>query len=474
MKIRHLFLSACVLALVSCSSALEVDPVTSVPEENAIVDAVSARAALAGAYDALQDDDYYGEFMYTWGDLSSDNVQHSGTFTSYADADQNVLTADNGQMETTWDAIYNAVNRANVLIQKVPNVPGLTQAEKDDIIGQAYFIRALSLHNAVRMWGGVPIKLTPVVSITESSNVTRATVAECYTQILADLAAAEPLLSSQTRTRNASVGSVRALRARVLLYQASPGSTGLGDAQWTNVEAAATAVIGMAYSLAPQYSDLFQPTGANTPEDIFRLRFTDQDAFLGAYYYLVKSLGGRYEVQPTTNLRTSFESLTDARRVWSIKNDPSRLPTQSPRYYNSKYTSASGTDHPHVIRLAEVILIRAEARARQNTPASLAAAVGDYNLLRQRAGLAQHTFGVEVTDMTTVLAAIARERRSELAFEADRWFDLVRQGAPGIAIMVAHRPTFDPNQILYPIPQNEIDVTRQPDGTARLAQNPGY
>ena len=116
-----------------CQSALEVDPVTSVPANKAIIDAISARAALAGVYDALQDTDYYGEYIYTWGELSADNAAHTGTFTSYADADQNVLTSDNTQIEQTWDAIYDAIARAYVVIANFQSVPGLSDADKNQI-----------------------------------------------------------------------------------------------------------------------------------------------------------------------------------------------------------------------------------------------------------------------------------------------------------------------------------------------------
>lgn len=469
MRLKTLFLAGALFAVAGCESALEVDPVTVVPEEDAVVDAVSARAALAGAYDAMQSGDYYGEVMFTWGELSADNAQHSGTFTSYADADQAVITSDNGQVEGTWDAIYDAINRANVLIQRLPALTNMDAAERDQMIGEALFIRALGYHNLVKLWAGVPIRTTPVASIEDAANVSRATVAEVYTQILADLTQAEGLMSSQTGTRNASIGAVRALRARTLLYRASSGPTGLNaTADWAAAEAAATSVINMGYSLAPAFGDLFHPTGADTDEDIFRLRFNDQDAFTGGYYFLVKTLGGRYEVAPTANVRTSFEA-GDGRFAVTIKADPAR----ATRFYGAKFSTSTGTEHPHVFRLAEMYLIRAEARARQGSPAQLGAAVADYNMLRVRAGLAPHTFGVTVVTQADVLSAIARERRSELAFEGDRWPDLVRSGN-GVAIMTAHRGTFAAHQILYPIPQNEIDVTRLPDGSARLTQNPGY
>lgn len=464
MRIKSL-LVAVGFAVAGCESALDVKPVTSVPEDDAIIDAVSARAALAGAYDALQSTSYYGESFYTFGDLSSDNARHSGTFTAYGDADQNVLTSDNGQVDVMWTGVYDAINRANVLIQKVPGVPGLSQAEKDQIVGEAYFIRALGHHDLLKYWGGVPIKTAPVDDISEASNVTRASVPEVYTQVLADLTQAENLITASA-TRAASDGAVRALRARVLLYRASPGPTGQNLADWANVEARATDVISMSYTLAPTFASLFSATGAATTEDIFRLRFNDQDRFWAGYYYLPRGRGGRAEVTFTTDLRNSFEA-GDARLAWTIGSNTGTA-------FAGKFPTANGLEHPHVIRLAEVILIRAEARAQQN---NLVGAVADYNLLRVRAGLPAHVLGVNVITQQDVLNAIARERRSELAFEGDRWPDLVRTGT-ALAVMSAHNSLFPSSpanfQILYPIPQPEIDVTRNPDGSARLVQNPGY
>src|SRR5918999_468290 len=160
MNIRYLLLPAALLTLASgCDTTLNVQPTEEVSDENAIVDAVSARSALAGAYDALQEDYYYAEPIITMNELSADNADHSGTFTSYVEADDNLLTAANDHAENYWEDLYMGINRANVLIQKVPDVPGLTQEEKDQIVGEALFLRALHYHNLVKTYGGVPIRL---------------------------------------------------------------------------------------------------------------------------------------------------------------------------------------------------------------------------------------------------------------------------------------------------------------------------
>lgn len=435
--------AALLLGAAGCDSILELEPQTVVRDERAIIDAVSARSALAGAYDAMQSGSYYGEVFITYPELSSDNALHSGTFTTYADADQNALTADNSTVEGLWDAIYDAINRANLIIARIPTVPGLADDEKSQMVGEAYALRALHHFNALRLWGDVPIRTELVTTIEEASTVTRSPKAAVFTQIDADLAQAEQLIETERSTHSASLGAVNALQAKVALYKQD----------WTAAEAAADEVEALGYSLAPEFESLFDAVGGGTNEDILRIRFNDQDANSLGYYYLSRSFGGRRELAPTADLDASYEA-GDLRKVISVRRDASN------RRYFGKFPTPAGTEHPHVIRFAEVLLIKAEAQARQG---ELLEAVATYNRIRERAGLPAHVLGVDVTTQDDVLAAIARERRSELAAEGDRWMDLVRTG------MVVDVMGIPAGQALYPVPQNEIDVA-----PGLKPQNPGY
>lgn len=461
MRVRQLLPLAFLAFGAACESTLEVDPTRYVAEDDAIIDGPSARAALAGAYDALQSQYYYGDGIFTLPDLSSDNVEWAGTFTVYRQLDRHTVVTTNGEIEGLWGIMYDGINRANVVIQRVPTLTNVSEAEKDRIVGEAYFLRALHYHNLVKLWGGVPIRTEPVDVIDDAAEVTRASVAEVYTQILGDLAQAEARLEDHGDTRAANQGAVRALRARVLLYQASPGPTGSSTANWAGVLAAAEATLTGGYTLAADYADLFHRSGANSPEDILRVRFVLEDPFWTGYYYLIEDFGGRYEVAPTPDMAAAYEP-GDERGEWSIEV------TEDELIYGTKFPTATGGEHPHVIRLAEVILIQAEALARLNR---LPEAVNAYNRLRVRAGVAPHVLGVDVVTQADVINAIVQERRVELAFEGDRWPDLVRTGT---AVATIGIPSSRAHQVLYPIPQSEIDVTRNPDGSARLAQNPGY
>ena len=452
MRIKSLLLLTAV-GLGACSSVLDVPPTSSVPSETAIADAVGARAALTGAYAALQSTRLYGHRMVDWTELLSDNLRFVGTFDDYAEADANALRADNFSVTAVWNGLYDAINRDNEIIQKVPNVADLPAAEKAEIMGEAHFLRALNYHNLVRLWGDVPLRLEPVQTAADASTITRATKAEVYTQILADLTAAkQEITAGRSQTRQASLGAASALEARVRLYQ--------GD--YAGAEAAAASVEAMGYTLAPNFSDLFEATGSNTTEDILRVQFTPTQSQSLSFYYLPKALGGRYEVAPTTGaagIIAAFDPASggniatynpvDRRGIWSIARAGTRT-------YAAKFRNPGGDEDIHVIRLGEVILIRAEALARLSR---LPEAVAEYNRLRVRTGLAPDA----TTGLTQagVLAAVARERRLELAFEGDRWPDLVRTGgAVGLGV-----PAF---QTLLPIPQGEIDTA------PNLTQNPGY
>lgn len=436
----------------ACNSVLDVNPINEVGEDQAIISPASARAALAGIFDGLQSTAYYGGTFIFFGDLSAEDVAHTGTFTTYRQVDLNSITADNTTIEGLWDALYRVIGRVNIFIEKVPTVAGLDPAERDDMLGQAYLIRALTFHNLVKLFGdtaaaglGVPLVLVPPTDIPSASQVTRATTGAVYTQILADLTQAVTLSP-------ALEGPVRAIRARVYLYQKN----------YAGAEAEAEAVAALGYALATNYSDLFTPEGDPTNEDIFRLQFTAVDFNLLGYYYRAKgAAGGRREITPSTTFATACSpgfvpgtpasyTPTDLRCQWNIS-------FQGTTIYGSKYPTGDGAEDSHVIRFAEVLLIQAEAEARQN---KLGEAEATITPIRTRAGVA--ALGLDTLTQQQAIDAILQERRFELAYEGDRWPDLVRTGR---ATLVLGIPGF---QTLYPIPLNELDVA------TGLVQNPGY
>jgi starch-binding outer membrane protein, SusD/RagB family len=460
MRLKTL-LPAVVIVAAGCQSILDVKPINEVEEASAVTTPAKARAALAGMYDGLQSTGYYGGTFVFFGDLSADDVRHTGTFTTYHQADLNQLTSDNTTVEGLWDALYRVVGRANIIIERVPTVAALSPDERDHMLGEAHFARALTFHNAVKFWGeqspagvGVPLPLIPPPDIASTSNVTRATTGQVYTQILSDLAAAESLLTVSAideGTHRATVGAVRAIRARVFLYQQN----------WAGAEAEAESVAALGYALAPKYEDLFTQDGQDTPEDIFVLEFTPVDFQLLGYYYRAKgTAGGRREIGPTTAFIQQYApgySGTPASFVTTDKRGQHNISFQFSTVYGSKWPTGIGGEDFHVIRFAEVLLIKAEAEVQQG---KLAEADSSLNAVRVRAGLAP--LDLVTLGQPASIDAILHERLLELAFEGDRWPDLVRTGRAVATLGIA---AF---QQLYPIPLNELDVV------PGLVQNPGY
>lgn len=348
-----------------------------------------------------------------------------------------------------WAALYRQIDRDNVILDRVPAVTSIPSSTSNEILGEAYFLRALSYHNLAKYWGDVPMPLKPVVAASDAATYARTPVAQVYTQILSDLDNAGKLVTATSNTRMATVAAVNALRARVLFYRASLTSS---TADFAAALTAANTVLAGRDTLTVPFASLFTATGSNTAEDIFRVSFTpSQENDLG-YYFLQ---AGRHEARVTSNLFNSFEA-GDLRKAVTTTPRSSGSST----YQGNKYPTTTGTEHPHVIRLAELVLIKAEVLARQN---DLAGAVAEYNKVRVRAGLSRHVLGTNVTTQADVMAAILKERRSELALEGDRWPDLVRLGLAGTV-----KTLTNPGYTLFPIPAHDINANN------KLTQNSAY
>jgi hypothetical protein len=433
------------LLLVSCKKFLDVQPVDSVSDGQTIVDKTSAETATRGMYRALSADGYYGVTFQSIGYLSGDNVQWTGSQSIVQQFISHNVRADNANIASAWSAIYATINRANHIIAKVPNVsdPLLTDALRNQLTGEAYFVRALAYFDLVRTWGGVQLALTPTTSATDKNGIKRSSVADTYAQVLSDLTAAEPLLPETTNRYRATKKTVWALRARYHLYQG----------EWALAESYATKLIGDAsnYNLVKPYSAFFANNVVATPESIFELSYS-------ATY----TNGHRNQWQPPANSGTRQWAPSDA--FLTLVNDATIggnrnalvAKTSQGLWYGNMYYRSPATDPAYVLRIAEQYLIRAEARAQQN---KLMDALADLNAVRSRAGLT----GSTVATQADILLAIENERRIEFAFEPHRWFDLVRTNRAAAVLGVT-----DKNKYILPIPATEVLI----DGS--LDQNFSY
>jgi hypothetical protein len=434
------------LSLGACNQFLEVAPKESVSDEAPITDKASAETALRGAYNGLANENYYGTSFPSIGYLSGDNVQWTGSQSQVQEFINHKVNADNATVGSAWVAIYRTINRANNVIVRVATVKDatFTQDYKNQLIGEAYFIRALAYFDLARTWGGVPLITQPTLTPNDNVGVQRSSQAETYAQVLNDLEAAEPLLPATTDRFRATRKTVWGLKARFYLYQQN----------WAKAEEYATKLISDAtnYQLVKPFNAFFANNVRGTQESVFEI-FYNGTTEVNTH---------RNQWQPQTNGGTrqwapndAFVALVNNVEIGGSRNALVAKDNQN-RWYGNLYYRSPASDPSYVIRTAEIYLIRAEARAQLDNPAE---AAKDLNAVRDRAGLVATT----AVTKEEILLAIENERRVEFAFEPHRWFDLVRTGRADEVLNVT-----DPKRYILPIPVQQLLVDKT------LKQNDGY
>lgn len=444
---KNIFIfSIIMLAIFSaCTDLLDVEPTDAVSADEAINDKVGVERAITGSYNALQLVGSYGRNQILVSDLPADNLRWSGTTQEYSQIDLNEIAADNGTVDGMWAAGYDGINRVNNVLYQIPGISDLSDDERNIFTGEALFLRALFHFNLAGFFGGVPIKTMPTLDLSNLDQA-RNSHEEVYNQVIADLVQAEGLLPAEMPVGHASAFSATALLARVYLSQFQ--LTGNASYAALALESADKVINEGGYSLMESYADLFIPDPNS--ESIFEVVYDAQNSNRLAQYFFPRSLTGRYEVAPTEELIESYEE-GDVRLDASIAIDEENYP------YGIKYTDiTAGTDRVYVLRLAEMYLVRAEARAYSNGDIGLIKS--DLDIIRSRAGLP----AITAEDYPSLKLAIENERRHEFAFEGQRWEDLVRTGRAATVMGIEQKYT------LFPIPLSEMQTNNL------MTQNPGY
>ncbi|MDR2773265.1 MAG: RagB/SusD family nutrient uptake outer membrane protein [Tannerella sp.] len=437
---------AMVLLLNSCEEFLDLKPTGSIVADNAISDAKTARAAVIGGYSQLRS--VYQGSINILGTMPADNVLFGASLTQYTQLDGNAYSTNNSVSLSAYHGLYSLINRANWVIADIGKVtdPALQEAEKNQLLGEAYFLRAYGYFDLARGWGGVQIQLAPTTDLNAITGIRRSSLTGTYAQAVSDLRQAEALLpEDNAATRNrAQKAAARALLARVHLYAG----------EWEQAETAASAVIALDSKFEPvtPFRTYFTSPFLSR-ESVLELSYSasDQNSSWSGWYCHPR---GTYEYQPTAEI---IALLLDPQKAGSRS---SLIATAANgEIYNGQF-SAGGLDPQYLIRIAELYLIRAEARVRKAAP-DLPGAVADLNVVRRRAGVTDYAGAVTVADL---LQAIEDERRIEFAFEPHRWYDLVRTERAGV-VLGAERQYW-----LFPLP--EADVFADPDLGGE--NNPGY
>jgi hypothetical protein len=477
MKIKKIISSILVVAfamvLPSCTkSFVDITPQAIVPVTTYYNTEIDIQTALNGAYSSLRP--IYNE-QYGFGEVPSDNTQTYGeSEVLYGEEDKLTWTATSTNIQNAWARFYSTIAYANIVLGHV-GTPVMAQANRDRYIGQAKFLRALMYFNLVRMFGGVPLVLTEITSEQQAYTYNRATAAEVYAQIEKDLTEAAAVLPASYI--GTDIGRATSIAANGLL-----GKVYMFENKFTQAEAILATVAATAGTLIP-YDQVFGLGKDNNKDIIFSVQylgggFSEGNTFARGFVpqpsgtTITTSVTGNSNNVGTVSLYNAFEP-GDSRLATSI----GVFTSGSIVYYYAKkfiYSSVTGVsegdnDWP-VLRYGDVILLYAEAlNENGKTPEALT----QLNLVRSRATLAPK-LGLSQSNART---AIRDERRVELCFEAERWFDLVRWNTY-VQVMTAFKASpgsvngtisnIVPTLNLYPIPLREIQLN------PNLTQNPGY
>lgn len=517
-----------------CKKVLEVTPFASVPFDVAFSTSDYCLLSLNGVYDAAQSGGYlggaerrgypFGAASIEQGDCRGEDVVNLAAF--YQITYQATYNATTGNNVGHWDNLYGLINKTNVAIE------GFKQASSKNIISsgvatqyeaECRFLRALAHHEAVIHFArpyadgagnkeGVPYRdfaISSPEAVDKIRSTKRPTVAEDYAKILADLDFAETNLpatlnTAVLRTTRATKAAAIALKMRVKLHMAD----------WSGVITEGNKLVPATVNTL-NWTSVVSPIGGwfmtntvdgafsnnSSSESIFSIKNDALDApsvngglaaMLGS-----ASLGGRglVAVSPVIWNNNNWKC-DDKRRSTLYVTGASAISTTNLSYFTNKYRDyVTRGDFAPIIRYPEVILMLAEAEAR-NTPGVSARAVSLLNVVRNRAlqNPAVEQFAVtNFIDQVALVKAILFERRVEFLLEGKRWGDIHRNvmsadyttngipakainGANGLAIYNCGG-TYTPGQaaipyadfkFIWPIPANEI--IQNPI----ITQNPGY
>lgn len=392
--------------------------------------------------------------------------------------------ASNPSVESNFIANYDGINRCNQALNILPQLDKADADLRTRLMGEAKFLRAYMYFTLVKCYGGVPIidhlSSIPLSTEDKAMQLTRRTAAEVYAFIEKDLTDAIAVLPNKTEyaaseKARASKGAAYALLAKVSLYQKN----------WQKVVDNCNLVTG--YGISPSYAKMFRLEGENDGESIFEINGNAAVPTRGIQGYSntqgARGAGGwgwGFNV-PSQSLLNAYEA-GDLRKEATIIFRNSTLydgriipaTVENPMYnfkaYSSAFTDAWETDaNIKCLRYGEVILMKAEALNELNRTSE---AIPLLNQIRLRAGLGD-TPAVSQDD---VRKAIWKERRVELAFEFDRFFDLVRTGQAKEAF-AADKSEFFPNGRTFTEDRNELfpipaSFLLQAEGMSK--QNPGY
>jgi starch-binding outer membrane protein, SusD/RagB family len=473
---------AIIILLTSCKKFVVADPPTN-KISSAVVFASnsSAAAAMTSIYinilqSRLASD--RGSIGFLTGLASDELENYSTNEVDYTQFYKNALTAQNSRVTGIWSNLYAQLHVSNVVMENLNKSAGVTPSIKQQLIGEAKFMRALLHFYAVNLFGKVPLITTSDYQV--NARIGRSEITEAYSLIIEDLKDAQIALPNEIVDGIGAPSLLRvrpnkacatALLARVYLY------TG----EWILAEAESRKLIADSkYILESDFNKVFLST---SQEAIWQLQAVSlgYNTYDGSTYKLISAPGSSATPAALSNELTNAFEAGDARFAnWIGKFNQGGTDYFYPYKYKLRdyVPNLPPTEYTIVLRLAEQYLISAEAKIRQGGN-HIADGIADLNTLRRRARL-NPTVDIPnpLPDLAInlsqedALKALLQERRIELFTEwGHRWFDLKRTDNLNTVmeqVAPSKNTTWQPYQALFPIPFSEIQLN------SNLIQNNGY
>jgi starch-binding outer membrane protein, SusD/RagB family len=483
--LTYLSLFLLVGTFISCEKFLDIEPQQSISNEAVYSTHEGVVNVLNGAYERIAGPQFFAGTSVFQSDLvaNSGEVNWIGTFIQYRQLNWKAMDANDGFITAKWSRGYQIIDLCNNILSSLDVV---NENQKSRVEGEALFLRGIVYFELVRFYAqpfvkgqgndqpGVPLVLTPTTGITDDSYPARATVAQVYTQILADLAQASAKLDGLPTGFGANGG--RATSTVVAAFQAR---VHMAMEEWEAAANAANHVINTfgGYTALHATPRAAFNNDEYTSEDVFMI---NQNATSNAgqandgvatFFASLPGLG-RGDVYASQAFFSRFEEgdlraqITDNPGIGSIADVPTMFYIGVGTDSGNPMTSKWGRYDANipVIRLAEMILTRAEANFRNGTAIG-AAPLDDISAIRNRAQAGEVWTSLD-------LDKIRAERFRELAFEGHALHDLRRfRGsvvAPSGSPHVGETIQWNDGRLVLPIPQREIDVN------PNLVQNTAY
>ncbi|MEJ7767059.1 MAG: RagB/SusD family nutrient uptake outer membrane protein [Chitinophagaceae bacterium] len=462
---------------------LEQLPETTRTTNNVYKTAADFYTAVIGSYSTFKHNGLYGSCnsgsaLLNLGEAVSDNTDFGATravsnVSTFELEDFN-FSLSNTYFSSAWTGHYIGIARTNTILARLP-AASFEEGLKTRFEAEAKFLRAVFYFNLVRLFGDVQLVTTETTDPTEGYNILRTPASKVYDLIINDLGFAEINLP-------ATIPGSEAGRASRWAAKALLGKVYLAKKDFPNAATKLNEVIasGQFNVTANTYAAVFSNTTpfSTNKEMIFAVQYKSGQIGQGSAIWSsnlpwnvggtafgVSGGSGEGFMRPTADMEAEYEP-GDLRKAASIATSYLNGSTTVNERYVVKYRQ-TGTiagdadiDFP-VIRYADVLLSYAEALIEQNQAAT---AIPVVNMIRTRAGLTAKASNVSQADARTL---IEKERRVELAFEAQRWFDLQRTGRY-LPVMTAKGYATKDFHKLFPIPQRETDLN------SLLGQNQGY